>query len=163
MRKQEELDKIKSSIESIDLSIAGYQGLLKNEDNVNEFSNYEEQIRLLNEQKKGLEGKFQQICEAEIALIEEEIQGREDLLKTLEKRGNNEEITEHKNKIASLQEEISEIKENLKEMGLSTAKKVEDKENETKKVQEEKPQQKQKNEEFQAQIQEVTQTKTKQI
>lgn len=158
MRKQEELDKIKSSIESIDLSIAGYQGLLKNEDNVNEFSNYEEQIRLLNEQKKGLEGKFQQICEAEIALIEEEIQGREDLLKTLEKRGNNEEITEHKNKIASLQEEISEIKENLKEMGLSTAKKVEDKENETKKVQEEKPQQKQKNEEFQAQIQEVTQT-----
>ncbi len=156
MRKQEELDKIKSSIESIDLSIAGYLGLLKNEDNVNEFSNYEEQIRLLNEQKKGLESKFQQICEAEIALIEEEIQGREDLLKTLEKRGKD--GIEQKNEIASLQAEMSEIEESLQKMGLSTAKKVENKENETEVVKKETIQEGQESEVLQAQMQETAET-----
>lgn len=156
MRKQEELDKIKSSIESIDLSIAGYLGLLKNEDNVNEFSNYEEQIRLLNEQKKGLESKFQQICEAEIALIEEEIQGRESLLKTLEKRGKD--GIEQKNEIASLQAEMSEIEESLQKMGLSTAKKVENKENETEVVKKETIQEGQESEVLQAQMQETAET-----
>lgn len=153
MRKQEELDKIKSAIESIDLSIAGYQGLLKNEDNVNEFSNYEEQIRLLNGQKKGLESNFQQTCEREITLIKEEIQGRESLLKTLEKRGNNEEITEHKNKIASLQEEISEIQDALEQMGLTNVKTAEPKESEPEEIAEEESQEEYKSMETQVQEQ----------
>lgn len=143
-------------MESIDLSIAGYEGLLKNEDNVNEFSNYEEQIRLLKGQKKGLESKFQQICVAEIELIQEEIQGRESLLKTLEKRGKD--GIEQKNEIASLQEEIGEIKASLQEMGLSTAEKVENKENETEEIKEETPQEEQESEVSQTQMQETVET-----
>lgn len=142
MRKQGELDKIKSAIESIDLSIQGYEGLLKNEDNVNEFSNYEEQIRLLNVQKKGLESNFRQICETEMALIEEEIQARENLLKTLEKRGN--EGNEQKKEIASLKEELAEIQTSLKQMGLTSPKVAENEESkkieETQEELQEKPQ-----------------------
>lgn len=140
-------------MESIDLSIAGYQGLLKNEDNVNEFSNYEEQIRLLKGQKRGLESEFQQICVAEIELIQEEIQGRESLLKTLEKRGKD--GIEQKNEIVSLQAEIGEIKASLQEMGLSIAKKVENKENETEEIKEETPQE---SEVPQTQMQETVET-----